>query len=579
MSLNLRQAAIATAMLVLLSSKSRAQGRNWQPQYETFNQLGCESQFKFNMVIHDIQKLTTTGNPDVDHYIAFTNHLLETPITHVDRLYSWDVKPEEHGPHSMTLDSYFSTLGYNLDAAITLEQPRAAQFNYFFVNQISYWNKNKILSVIQSWDIDKSCKLKLHDTEIKWLKIQSPNIVYWQDELRQGTKDGIVRTKTLPLPTDGLISFDLHESTFLSLEKDISQYKAIYRAGSYSAPLLKFSGFTEHDTDQLDPLLNRQATTRSFSATVTAGDIQVPARVMFSTDSSFNSLSIDNDTTWFVPLKFWLSGHIPQPNFSIFGSAVTYGNHAQSGEEPTSIIVTTNVREFTHYDHFNLYWKIANSSNLNGGRAVELHGGGVDRLSDYSVYPRWMAPQGSPYLAGSETVQTTLPYIQAIDREILNKIGDKANDAGIAASILSVLRGRFHYDEGALDIGGQVEYMTTAEIIKRKYITCTNYATLFAAIARSLGIPTRIVVGAVIYDFIGYHAWNEIEIADGVWVPVDATAGYPIFYKGTYLPFFVVPHDALNTDLDPSILPVLMSFEGSKSVYSVKVNATQPQSL
>ncbi len=51
---------------------------------------------------------------------------------------------------------------------------------------------------------------------------------------------------------------------------------------------------------------------------------------------------------------------------------------------------------------------------------------------------------------------------------------------------------------------------------------CVEYATLFAAFARSLGYPTRFVLGQAYgdYGWLG-HAWNEVYI--GKWVPVDAT--------------------------------------------------------
>ena len=52
---------------------------------------------------------------------------------------------------------------------------------------------------------------------------------------------------------------------------------------------------------------------------------------------------------------------------------------------------------------------------------------------------------------------------------------------------------------------------------------CNEHSTLFAALARSVGIPTRIVVGLVYADGrFGYHAWNEVLAADG-WLSVDAT--------------------------------------------------------
>jgi transglutaminase-like putative cysteine protease len=55
---------------------------------------------------------------------------------------------------------------------------------------------------------------------------------------------------------------------------------------------------------------------------------------------------------------------------------------------------------------------------------------------------------------------------------------------------------------------------------------CNEHAVLYAALARALGIPTRIAAGLVYLPSDGgrfyYHAWNEVHI-DGAWRPVDPT--------------------------------------------------------
>ena len=56
---------------------------------------------------------------------------------------------------------------------------------------------------------------------------------------------------------------------------------------------------------------------------------------------------------------------------------------------------------------------------------------------------------------------------------------------------------------------------------------CREYATLFAALARAAGIPTRLCGGVVYKEGeLRYHAWNECRVTDdpGGWIPFDATA-------------------------------------------------------
>ena len=63
------------------------------------------------------------------------------------------------------------------------------------------------------------------------------------------------------------------------------------------------------------------------------------------------------------------------------------------------------------------------------------------------------------------------------------------------------------------------------DVLRTRAAECQGHAFLYAALARSLGIPTRVVNGVVYSDehagFL-YHAWNESWVGDG-WVSIDAT--------------------------------------------------------
>ena len=53
---------------------------------------------------------------------------------------------------------------------------------------------------------------------------------------------------------------------------------------------------------------------------------------------------------------------------------------------------------------------------------------------------------------------------------------------------------------------------------------CNEHAVLFAAMARSAGIPTKTVLGIMYFNnSFAYHAWNEVYL--GKWVAVDSTFG------------------------------------------------------
>ncbi|HEU4645355.1 MAG TPA: transglutaminase-like domain-containing protein, partial [Burkholderiales bacterium] len=70
-----------------------------------------------------------------------------------------------------------------------------------------------------------------------------------------------------------------------------------------------------------------------------------------------------------------------------------------------------------------------------------------------------------------------------------------------------------------------------ADVLRERRAECQGHAYLFAALARALGLPTRVVNGLVYtpehHGFL-YHTWNEVWIEGGGWQPVDATFAQPL---------------------------------------------------
>ncbi len=66
------------------------------------------------------------------------------------------------------------------------------------------------------------------------------------------------------------------------------------------------------------------------------------------------------------------------------------------------------------------------------------------------------------------------------------------------------------------------ETLSGPEVLQTRQGKCSEHATLFASLARSLGIPTRIVLGMrmIAGQWMG-HMWNEVYV--GRWITVDST--------------------------------------------------------
>uniref|UniRef100_A0A7V4E4E9 Transglutaminase domain-containing protein n=1 Tax=candidate division WOR-3 bacterium TaxID=2052148 RepID=A0A7V4E4E9_UNCW3 len=118
------------------------------------------------------------------------------------------------------------------------------------------------------------------------------------------------------------------------------------------------------------------------------------------------------------------------------------------------------------------------------------------------------------YLFSTPTIQSDDNLIRKKAQEIAGDIKDKKI---IAEKILIwVFRN--------LKKKATTSYPSAIEILKNLEGDCNEHATLYTALCRSLGIPTRIVVGLV---YAGrafyYHAWNQVYL--GEWISCDPTFG------------------------------------------------------
>lgn len=97
------------------------------------------------------------------------------------------------------------------------------------------------------------------------------------------------------------------------------------------------------------------------------------------------------------------------------------------------------------------------------------------------------------------------------------------NEGDVARSIYTWMKENITYDKDkAKKLSSSSGYIPNPdETLSSKTGICFDYASLAAAMFRSLGIPCKIITGYVAPDDI-YHAWNMIYI-DGKWESVEIT--------------------------------------------------------
>ncbi|MDQ7816388.1 MAG: transglutaminase domain-containing protein [Melioribacteraceae bacterium] len=151
---------------------------------------------------------------------------------------------------------------------------------------------------------------------------------------------------------------------------------------------------------------------------------------------------------------------------------------------------------------------------------------GVFEIS-HKKYDGLKAPEFPPAYNNQTYLEKYLhsdPFMESNDPILVAKakeITDGSKDSWEAAKRLS----RWVAENISYAIPGGGTAKKTFEIRAGE---CGAHSMLLAAFCRGVGIPARVVFGAMyVPNFnggFGQHAWNEVYMGDAGWIPIDATA-------------------------------------------------------
>jgi transglutaminase-like putative cysteine protease len=137
-------------------------------------------------------------------------------------------------------------------------------------------------------------------------------------------------------------------------------------------------------------------------------------------------------------------------------------------------------------------------------------------------------PKDHLHLLPSQTVTSHNELIQKTAAEITGEVTDP----------LEKIRLLMEWMEKNIE-QEPVDVFNALDVLSRKKAECQGHTYLYAAFARSLKIPTRVVNGIVYAEEYGgflYHTWAE-SLLNGRWVAVDPTLGQlPV--DGTHIKLF-----------------------------------------
>jgi len=168
------------------------------------------------------------------------------------------------------------------------------------------------------------------------------------------------------------------------------------------------------------------------------------------------------------------------------------------------------------------------------------------------------------FLAASFVVDHAEPAVAALHAELVHRHGATPS----RAALVEFARGAVEHDElgRSWDVASRVASTRTGD--------CTEHAVLLAALARSVGRPARVVVGAALvteggrFTALG-HAWTELFEAER-WHVADAALA-PDARPLAYLPFGVLDDEGPGYNL------ALARFSSSTWITRVEILANEPQ--
>ena len=121
-------------------------------------------------------------------------------------------------------------------------------------------------------------------------------------------------------------------------------------------------------------------------------------------------------------------------------------------------------------------------------------------------------PALAPYLASSLYIQADDPQVRALARRLR---GDKRDAWQVA------LRLRQWVFDHMIPRDTNVRFKSTLEVLQDMEGTCSEYAVLYMALCRAVGIPARAVVGFLAESSgeLSLHIWTQVYV--GEWIDID----------------------------------------------------------
>ncbi|AIQ62342.1 transglutaminase [Paenibacillus stellifer] len=231
------------------------------------------------------------------------------------------------------------------------------------------------------------------------------------------------------------------------------------------------------------------------------------------------SLFVIAGSIQFAPKAFASAEWLDTSNI---GQGVIGIHYSVPQNKKTKLMITKNGSSYT----YNLYASKSDESfplQLGNGTykvsIMENTTGNKYKLIDSDSIELSLTDPNAVYLSSVQNINWS-PSDRAIQKA-KQLTQNAATDKDKVTAIYNYVVSNVKYD---YDLAANVttDYIPSIDnTLATKKGICYDYASLFAAMLRSVDVPTKLVMGQSSY-VTAYHAWNEVLI-DGQWVTIDTT--------------------------------------------------------
>lgn len=163
---------------------------------------------------------------------------------------------------------------------------------------------------------------------------------------------------------------------------------------------------------------------------------------------------------------------------------------------------------------------------LNGGRQT-LKGDIIEILKENLLRFKHpdipISPSGeiAKQFVGMEQFLGETPFVQSKDPRIINLAREII---GMEKNSLTAAELLYGWVFNNIEKTPSITVPSAVDVLKTRKGDCNEHTTLYVALARSIGLPAKIVVGLVYKEgSFYYHAWPEVFV--GKWIAIDPTLG------------------------------------------------------